>query len=528
MDSGETLELISKVFQSQGVDNDTVTKLRGLADAASGDLTARGRIRIQTLLFNYRQPLFNKVSFKQYLLGRKEDFEFGETTKTRLRNMIESVTKSKSAHPPFLDACKCPDIRDTIEKVDFKTYGIDPFVDISGRRPPKRLLVSDQEPEWKHFKNKCIVEVGDIENGATKNKKIILSLTIENVILECQERGYSIENVGRLLLDILKQVVPEMAGKINAHSEVTKEIFKNLDSVIDLEREIKVVEESLNAVKRSVGEPIQLCGNNYESKQNILARLRSSGANDDIKEIRSKCSMVTFMQCLELVTPEVKNEILNVSLRKYSSLGTSFDLNSLYREVNMLESKHPAWRIKTDMYCQSRGLSVLPAVPAGNIFKIECDQSPEEEEDDDELNEDDEFEEEEPEKKPPPKPRQSRRMAPGPICHKRRKQRPQVSKKGEPVMDESSATLLGYCASCGDTEHETRRCHRYGAGFSHKVCIHCQDHNMEYPLFHPSSLCRFNPDSGYKSPDDRSPDSLFRYGFNKAGRRLGSPTHPRK
>ena len=137
------------------------------------------------------------------------------------------------------------------------------------------MLVYEGSLEWTSFANKCSEDVGDVDVNNPSKKVMHLSLTLEKLICEAEFRGASREQLGKIILLFLKAKVPDVATKINSHSEVTKECFKNMDGIVDIKSEMELVNKSMNNVCRRPGEPISLIGNNYEAKQTLLAKLRN-------------------------------------------------------------------------------------------------------------------------------------------------------------------------------------------------------------------------------------------------------------
>ena len=361
----EPYHLISAGFQGLGVSEDIIKGLRLYAEAADQDIASRGRQRIHSLLTKYREPRYNKVGWKQKLSADKEEFEQLEQDKARWRALYKSMTHNEASHPREYDARKCPDINYCTETVDGKTFGLNPFRSANGGAFEKQLLQYEGKLTWSEFKNRCNVEIGDTDSSNNRVKKMVFSLTLEALIQDCQNYGCSLDQLGRVLMDFLKSTVPDIATKINAHTEVTSEIFKNIESIVDIQKEIAMVEDSLNNVKRNPEDSLNVAGNNFGAKQLILAKLRSTSNNgDDLKEIQARTDRCTFQMMLELIGPETRNYIINSSMRKYYSMGREYTLDLLYKEVSKLEESNPSWRIKTAIFAQSRGMTSLPVTSA--------------------------------------------------------------------------------------------------------------------------------------------------------------------
>ena len=85
------------------------------------------------------------------------------------------------------------------------------------------MLFIEGSLEWTSFANKCSEDVGDVDVNNPSKKVMHLSLTLEKLIREAEFRGASREQLGKIILLFLKAKVPDVATKINSHSEVTKE-----------------------------------------------------------------------------------------------------------------------------------------------------------------------------------------------------------------------------------------------------------------------------------------------------------------
>ena len=536
----EPYYLISRGFQGLGVTEDIVQGLRLYADAADQDVASRGRHRVHQLLSRYKEPMFNRVEWKQKLVDDKQDFEDMEQEKARWRAIYKGTHRYEAAHPREYDAKKCPDINYCIETVDGKTFGMSPFKDSAGRTRPKELLQYEGKLVWSEFKNRCAVEIGDTDASNNKVKKLIFSLTLETLIQECQDRACNLDQLGRILMDFLKATIPDIATKINAHTEVAKEIFKNIESIVDIQKEIIMVEDSLNNVKRNPEESLNVAGNNFGAKQLILARLRAtSGGIKDLQDMKVRTDRCTFQMMLELISPETRNYIINSSMRKHYSLGREYTLDLLYKEVSRLEEQNPSWRIKQPIYTQSRGMTNVPLAGAA-LFPIETETHTTQEEAP-EFEFEDDYEFDDPANdleegldgqmflmdmsrtRGGVRPRGGRggrgrggRPARGGAAPGQGQSRGagRPGGTGGPGQGRSVGGPT-YCLRCGSGTHNHRACIRFGSYHATR-CTKCEKRDPSKPLYHPPELCCYDENSGWVAPESRSPATKAKFGFPRS------------
>lgn len=569
-----TIHLVAQALAKLGLEQNDVEKLRLAAEASDKDVSSRGQDRIHSALRNYRAPLNNKADWRTLLQARRAELQATELDKARIRAMWKTRTGNESSHPRSLDACAIPDLKEITEKVEERTYGISPFPESDGRAPEKELLVYEGKLDWSSFADKCTQEVGDYDPNYPEKKKMLLSLTLEELIKESEYRGASREQLGKIILSFLRKEVPDVAMKINSHSEVTKECFKNLDGIVNIGSEIETVEKALGNVHRKPGDPINIVGNNFQAKQKLLTRLRTStGANIDKETMDKKIADVTFMMTLEMVSPQLKEYIINTSYRLHGKMSGDLSLQWLYKEISKQENEHPQWKITTTKYVQTKGTTILPE--EAGVFKITSsssgetegdDGTPTEDEDDDTEDQDGddydtEFETDENgdvflvRGNGKPRGRQASRGSrrrPNSAPTRRRVNsiqgsngaggRGQHQRRGggqQPSQGRRQALPSDRCIRCGSFRHRHRECKRYATWWE-KACQLCQKRDPTFPLFHDPALCLYAPGAqvgknekypegytGYKTPDRRSPVSAMRHGFS---RNMGyaSPTTERR
>ena len=573
MDSA-VLHHIAQGLAKLGLQHDDVEKLRLAAEATDKDVANRGQERIHAALRNYRAPLINRAEWRTQLQERRIEMQQAEAEKARIRSMWKTRTGNDSSHPRDLDACAIPDLKEITEKVENRTYGLSPFIEADGRTQAKELLVYEGNLEWSSFADRCTQEVGDYDPSFPEKKKMLLSLTLEELIKEAENRGASREQLGKIILSFLRKEVPDVAMKINSHTEVTKECFKNLEGIVNIGSEIAMVEKALTNVHRKPGEPINIVGNNFQAKQKLLSRLRSSTDCDISKETtEKKIAEVTFMMTLEMVSTPLKEYIINTGYRMHGNLHGDLSLRWLYKEIDKKENENPQWKITAPRYVQAKAVTVLPAEPS--IFNVEGTEGAEEDEsegyDEEESDYGDyyDFEEESDDAeivtdevgdiflvRGRGKPRGRRNTRGG----RGRPQNPQIRKRVNQVSGSSRGRGRGQgplrggsqqpsqgrrqalpsdrCIRCGSFSHRHRECKRY-SGFWEKACPICRKRDESFPLFHDPALCLYAPGAqvgpnenypqgytGYKTPDRRSPISSMRHGFsqNLGYGRGGSPT----
>ena len=558
---------IAQGLAKLGLQHDDVEKLRLAAEASDKDVSNRGQERIHAALRNYRAPLINKAEWRTQLQERRIEMQQAETEKARIRSMWKTRTGNDSSHPRDLDASPIPDLKEITEKVDYKTYGLSPFVEADGRTQTKELLVYEGSLEWSSFADRCTQEVGDYDPSFPEKKKMLLSLTLEELIKEAENRGASREQLGKIILSFLRKEVPDVAMKINSHTEVTKECFKNLEGIVNIGAEITTVEKALTNVHRKPEEPSNIVGNNFQAKQKLLSRLRSStdcGISRETTE--AKIAEVTFMMMLEMISTPLKQYIINTGYRMHGNLHGDLSLRWLYKEIDKKESENPQWKITAPKYVQAKAVTVLPAEPS--IFNV--DGTDEAKEDDYGSDYDDPYDFDEESDDPDivvddetgdiflvrgrGKPR-GRRNTRG---SQRRPQNPSVRRRinqvsdssrgrgrgqsqqrggsGQPSQGRSQTLPSDRCIRCGSFSHRHRECRRYAA-FWEKACPICLKRDNSFPLFHDPALCLWAPGAqvksnesypqgytGYKTPDRRSPTSSMRHGFSQNLERGGSPT----
>lgn len=566
---------------SPNVPSNIMRDLRHLADNLDVSLNDRFLKKLKSRMMSYIPPLRSAVSWKQYLGMMKSKYEDFESQKKEFRNIFKLVAGVDGIYPDVLRPRAVPDIKDTVEKENNRSWGIDPFRHgREGLLQDKELLQYQGPHTWASF-SKVKVECGGVSSSDPGKRKVIFSLTVLALFEELMDRGATLESAVKVFTDFFREQAPDVASRINSLQEVDmKTIINTVETCADIPAEIKLIEKAIKNIYRDPTDNIKICGDSFQAKQRLLTELRSfridKPSDEDVRDEESRINQVTVQMCLELVTEDVKSKMLEIKLRK-GVRGTPLTLGDFYYEVTELERKYPQYRIKERKQQRSQH-TVLPVqVHHTEIHDDENDDS--EDGQDDQYPEDnssyyedeetyqpeeteydtgfDDEEDEEAEETPDgsscfftvprgggrgrpnrrgqaSRPRgqgqglrRPRQRGGGQVRQVRGGQRPRGgSRPGastNPSQGRSGPTRPSgqstHCLRCGESSHRHNTCRKFALFHSEK-CPLCPTLNpSKQPIFHPRALCPYvkNGESNYRSPRARSPAAWVAHGFDETG-----------
>ena len=572
------------------VPKDLMRDVRHLADTLDVSLNDRFIKKVKSRIISYLPPLRSAVSWKQYMGMLKTKYEDFESQKKEFRNIFKLVAGVDGIYPDVLRPQAIPDIKDTIEKENNRSWGIDPFHHgAEGRLQDKELLQYTGPHTWVSF-NKVKVECGGTSSSDPGKRKVIFSLTVLALLEELIDRGATLDSAVKVFTDFFREQAPDVASRINSLQEVDmKTILNTVETCADVPAEIKLIEKALKNIYRDPTDNIKICGDSFNAKQRLLTELRSfridKPSEEDIREEESRIAQVTVEMCLELVTEEVKNMMLEIKMRK-GVRGTPMSLSDFYYEVTELERKNPQYRLKERRHQRSQH-TVLPVqvhhtetqdeededdqdeyddqYQEDSYYEDEEDYQPEETEYDTGFDEDDEEAEETPDgsscfftvprgggrgrpnrrgqaSRPRGAGQGQRRPRPrggGQVRQIRGGPRPRGGPRRGFSTNQSSQGRSGprpsgqstHCLRCGESSHRHNTCRKFALFHSEK-CPLCPTLNpSKQAIFHPRALCPYvkNGESNYRSPRARSPAAWLAHGFDESGKyRVGSSEYIQK
>ena len=573
-----------ELLQEGGIGIDFEEKISMLKKFATSDdkgVTNRGKARVQRLLLDYEPPQHDKASWRQANADIAMRFKRRENKKQKMRELYKSMVGYAGQYPEEYDKDEVPDNKDTVTKdPSTKTViGTSPFVEGNERILPRTLLQYEDTLEWKDWKHNCKVEITNFSPSSPDKRYLILSLTVEEIMIEAQKRGCSYKQLGIIMFDFMFSEKKDSLSKVSDVSKETKKIFHAVEDIINLREEMRTAEKSLGHVCRGPWpEPLNKALDNYHAKLMILHRLRDidSESNKSIEKIREECNELAWSVAMDLIDKEIRDKISKVKIAKYSALGRDFSLQDLCNEVQTFEEEHPDWRLKAPVYCRSTGTFMKPKGPGENAItalaqlrrcdegefygsdegetsELEEEESPEdpvpdtEEEDteesspednptDEDLVQDDNGEvflisnRRKPklfEKKTKPKKKEkTRKPGSGKTNVITRKETPRSDNRrgGFQKSPKNTSQSKGrsdfqqksnYCLRCGSPTHNHRECPRYGEFFRDKCSLCFRKEGKT--LFHDPKKCRY-ASSGYKTPSLRSGSENREYGFRSPAR----------
>lgn len=574
----DTLRLVAESLSYiPGCPNELLNQIKSKAESFDTALCDRYMRKFISQLMSRLPPSHSAISWKQNMVYTLSKFKEIENEKKELRAIFKTIAGVEGVYPSCLRECALPDIKDTVEKIDNKSWGVDPFRYSEDQiLLEKELLIYQGQCTWAAFK-KVIVECGNVDSTDPSKRKMIFSLTSLQLLIEMQERGVDLEQMVKIFTDFFKEAAPNVASRINSLQEADmKSILSILETCIDVEAEVFLIEKSLKNIYRDPLDNIKIPGDSFSAKQRMLFCLRSINVQketeEDIKERESRINTVTVEFCLELVSQEVRAQIMQIKFRK-GTRATPLTLQDFYAEVSEMERKNPLWRLKERK--TMRAAHHLIPVQVFNIGEDAEDSQEQEDEDypedlgyyDEEGNwiefednnygdEDQDEYEEDPEVEPEPTPdgsscyftaarrgagrgqasrprgraaaRTSSRRGQRQVNQIRGGQKPRFGQdkprnagytapgRSGPSRPEGQSSRATHCLRCGESSHVAGACRKFSMYHSER-CPHCASLNPSgQAIYHPRNLCPYIKDgsSNYRSPRARSPASWQAHGFD--------------
>ena len=568
----DTLRLVAESLSYiPGCPNELLNQIKSKAESFDTALCDRYMRKFITQLMSKLPPLHSAVSWKQNMVHTLSKFKEIENEKKELRLIFKMIAGVEGVYPSCLRERALPDIKDTVEKIDNKSFGVDPFRYSEDQvLLEKELLTYQGQCTWASF-SKVKVECGNVDSADPAKRKMIFSLTSLQLLIEMQERGADPEQMVKIFTDFYKEAAPNVASRINSLQEADmKTILSTLETCIDIEAEISLIEKSLKNIYRDPLDNIKIPGDSFSAKQRMLFSLRSiqvqKETEEDIKERESRINTVTVEFCLELVSQEVRAQIMQIKFRK-GARATPLTLQDFYAEVSEMERKNPLWRLK-ERKTMRAAHHLMPA----QVFNAQIDEEDEDnqEEEDEEYPEDlgyydeegnwiefeeddyshedqDEYEEDS-EVEPEPTPdgsscyftsvkrgagrgqsfrrgqasrsrgraaaRTPARRGLRQVNQVRGGQKPRFSQgkprgtgytapgRSEPSRPSGQSSRATHCLRCGESSHMAGSCRKFSMYHSEK-CPHCVSLNPSgQAIYHPRNLCPYIKDG---SSNYRSP-----------------------
>ena len=569
----------------QGVPPALISQIQASAESLDISLNDRFMRKLKAKLMSYLPPLRSTVEWKQHMVFTKLMHQEMENSKKELRNIFKLIAGVEGIYPEDLRETPLPDIKDTVEKIDYKTYGVNPFrYGDDGVLADKELLRYQGPYTWQSF-TKTKVECGNVSASDPGKRKVIFSLTTLSLLEEMMNRGADFISMVKVVTDYFREQAPDIASRINSISEVgLREILSTIETCVDIPSEIKLIEKAIRNIYRDPSDNIKVCGDSFNAKQLLLFDLRSIQTHkmteEERKDQESRVDHSTVEYCLELVSEETKNVILELKMKK-NNRSTAFTLSDFYYEVTELERKNPSLRIK-DRKTMKAAHAVLPIQinhaeaadeeeeedeeeadsnyygDQGDYYN-EYDDNPDPEEFEDEYYEN--YEEEEEAQETPdgsscffiapsqrgggrgrastrsqasrsrgrgrgrPRPRGQ-----GQVRQVRGGQRPRGGPNrpnrgfnfpppGRSGPSRPPGQQSKHCIRCGESSHGHSTCKKF-AMYHSELCPLCPTLNpAKQGVYHPRALCPYNKDGGsnYRSPRARSPASWMAHGFDESG-----------
>ena len=322
---------------------DLQAKLKGVQLAQELAATKRGQYKIRELLRGYQAPLRSKQDFEAEMAVWRAQLLDDENAKKVLRRIFKDVTGSEVNIPPELRQKTVLEIKKVVDTQHGIVYGLNVF------NNEREKLEYQNKEVWADFKDKAseAVNVGD--------KQILIpSLTVEKMIVQAEMAGLSMQSLGRLARCFVEAELPSVTSKVNnIHDENVAEIFSVIEAAIDVDEEIRIVERSLDEVKRAPGKYDLLdVVNVYTKKQHLLLQLRTGFAMtsaDMRKQVQEAADDLGRQALYNLVSPELKVFLMEDVTTKYAMSGQKVTLDLLLTEAATLERQKPEWRIKQTM-----------------------------------------------------------------------------------------------------------------------------------------------------------------------------------
>ena len=330
--------------------------------------TRRGQVKIQDLLKKYVAPMRNKQEFENEIENYKTQLLDEENTKEMLRSIFEEVTGSKANIPPELRKKTVVAAKKTVETLHGVVWGYNPFTN------EKEKLEYQRKEEWADFKEKAVESV-----NIGEKQVMIPSLTVEKMISQAEESGLSMKSLGRLARCFVEAALPAVAAKVNnIHDEDIGEIFNVIETAIDVEEEIRLVEKSIEGVKREPGKfDLADVVHNYLGKQLKLTQLRTGlSQREELmkRKIYTAAEELAKQALYNMVSKEVQMHLLEDVQPRYVMTKQELTLEKLLKEATMAEKERPEWRIKTTLRPPNKMYGTVNASSAelgGNINQLD-------------------------------------------------------------------------------------------------------------------------------------------------------------
>ena len=368
------------------------TRLKGVQLAQKLAATRKGQYKIRELLKNYQAPLRNKQEFETEMGSWRAQLMDEENDKKVLRLIFKEVTGSEINAPPELRKKTVLETKKVVDTMHGVVWGINPFTNTK-----EKLEYQDKET-WADFKEKSIESV-----NVGGKQIVITSLTVEKMVGQAEEAGLSLQSLGRLARCFVEAALPAVAAKVNnIHNDDVSAIFSVIEAAIDVEEEIRIVEKSVDEVKRAPGKfDLVDVVNMYTKMQYILTQLRTGFPinNDELREkIQASADKLGVQALYSLVSNEIRMYLLDDVQTRYSMAGQDLTLERMLFEASQMEKTKPEWRIKTTMRPPTKVYATIQssagggeeADPAASVNAVDGDQDQEEEIEEGFLEENDE------------------------------------------------------------------------------------------------------------------------------------------
>lgn len=299
--------------------------------------TLKARDRIWSLLRNYREPVMDEAAFKLYLNAQHQELMKQEAEKEYYKEIFIFNTGNRNSYPKALMKIDWPPPHvKYIGQKGLKKIETNPYT------KETKLLVYSKTEKWENFKPLAWVSV---LTGSTEVE--IPSLTVEKMITVCEEHGVSLESLGKIAVDYVKKHMPGVAAMVtNVTSELLTGdvalVFTTIANNLNVEEEIRLVEESINGVTRDTsGNGLSEAVNLFFGKQKLLARLRREA------DIEALAITHTMNAISAMVSEQTASRLMGPIRQQYRDAGLAFTIEMAVLEANKLEEEHPDWKPTT-------------------------------------------------------------------------------------------------------------------------------------------------------------------------------------
>ena len=542
--------------------------------------TLKARERIGSLLRKYREPVMDEAAFILYLNSLHQELMMAEADKKYYREIFIFNTGNKNSYPKALMKIDwpAPHAKTYINFKGLKKMGTNPY------SKKQKLLTYSKTDKWEHFKP---LAWESVLNGTTEVE--IPSLTVEKMIMVCEENGVSLESLGRIAVDYVKKHMPGVASKVNnMASEEVSLVFSTIANNLNVEQEIKLVEESISGVTREItGNGLSEAVNLYFGKQKLLARLRSGyHLREREADIEALATTHTMNAISAMVSEQTAARLMGPIQQQYRDAGLTFNIEKAVLEATKIEEEHPEWKPTSPRKATSiRAMTATFYPTTASINKLDGEEGQDENNEELVLEEDD-FEDmiledemgelhyiskvkrvnlKPSSRQKQASPYQERGRGPKKRAFSKAKVRTKVnyvravsrsskspqrrlpqrrqilnrarsqsrgprrfSTSRRPSQGRSKSPLRKpkSCLRCGSEGHLGDKCTRYRT-FASVRCFKCSKSGRT--LFHPPSLCLHDPESGWVEPGNRTPNTKKKFGFRSRERRgSGRSPSPRR